>query len=280
MTPGSVDYERLAVESLPLVDSVVRSIARRHRLSADEQDELGASVRLKLVENDYEVFRKFQGRSQLRTYLITVVQRHFLDDRNARWGRWRPSAQAVRLGPIAVLLDQLVTRDRLPIEEAAQVIASRHPDAPPTEQLREMLRQLPGRTSRQFLDEDSLENVAAAESGEDDVLNGIEQRRLGDRLAHALEGVLAGLDDEDRCILRLRFCENVKLVRIAELMRLPQKAFYRRVEDLMRVLRTALEAQGIDRADVANLLHHSETTIAPVLAPIGPGKIPERPSVP
>jgi len=54
------------------VDGVVRTIARRHRLPADEADELGSSVRLKLVENDYEVLRKFEGRSQLRTYLITV----------------------------------------------------------------------------------------------------------------------------------------------------------------------------------------------------------------
>ena len=51
----------------------------------------------------------FEGRSQLRTYLITVVQRHFLDDRNARWGKWRPSSIARRIGPIAVLLDLLVT---------------------------------------------------------------------------------------------------------------------------------------------------------------------------
>src|SRR6202008_4136539 len=105
---------------------VGRTIARRHQLSADEADELGSSVRLKLVENDYEVLRKFEGRSQLRTYLTTVVKRHFLDDRNARWGKWRPSAQARRLGPVAVLLDQFLTRDRLPFEEAVQAIEARH----------------------------------------------------------------------------------------------------------------------------------------------------------
>jgi hypothetical protein len=60
-----VDYERLVVENLPLVDSVVRLIARRHRLSADEGDELAGAIRLKLVENDYQVLRKFEGRSQL-----------------------------------------------------------------------------------------------------------------------------------------------------------------------------------------------------------------------
>ena len=91
-----MDYKRLVVDNLPLVDSVVRTIARRHGLSADQQDELGSSVKLKLVENDYEVLRKFEGRSSMRTYLTAVVQRHFLDSRTALWGRWRPCAWTCR----------------------------------------------------------------------------------------------------------------------------------------------------------------------------------------
>lgn len=275
-----MDYERLVVDNLPLVDGVVRSIARRHRLSADEQDELGASVRLKLVENDYEVFRKFQGRSQLRTYLITVVQRHFLDERNARWGKWRPSAPAVRFGPVAVLLDQLITRDHVPFDEAVQVIASRWPDAPSREQLQDVYAQLPARTSRQFLGEESLEHVPAAASGEDEVIRSLDERRLGDRIGSALKKTLATLNDEDSFILRMRFCENVKLGRIAELMGLPQKPFYRRVEDLMRVLRKELEAQGVDGEDITAVMEHSETGIARVLRLARPGKTAERPSVP
>lgn len=275
-----MNYERLVVENLPVVDSVVRTIARRHRLSADEQDELAASVRLKLVENEYDVLRRFQGRSQLRTYLITVVQRHFLDDRNARWGKWRPSAQARRLGPVAVLLDQLITRDHLPFEEAAETIKATYHESPSREQLHAMQQQLPARSGRQFLGEHELEQIPAAASGEDNLIDSIESRRLGDRIDRVLKSVLATLDDDDRFILRLRFCEDVKLTRIAELMGVPAKPFYRRIELLMGVLRKELEAQGVSQADAMAVIEQSGTGMVGALRPQTPGKTWERPSVP
>ena len=274
-----MDYERLVVENLPLVDSVVRLIARRHRLSADDEDELSSAIRLKLVENDYQVLRKFEGRSQLRTYLITVVQRHFLDDRIARWGKWRPSSIARRLGPIAVLLDQLLTRDRLPFDEAAAAILTRHDDVS-RQQLHAIMLQLPARSARQFTGEEELEHVAAETPDEDRVIASLERTRTGDRIERALDTVLANLGEEDRVILKMRFCDNVRISRIAELMGLAAKPFYRRLEDLMRVLRSELQRQGVSAEDVANIIDDSASGIGDVLGPAGVGKTGGRPSVP
>jgi RNA polymerase sigma factor (sigma-70 family) len=274
----SVDYERLVVDNLPLVDSVVRTIARRHRLSADEADELGSSVKLKLVENDYEVFRKFEGRSQLRTYLITVVQRHFLDQRNARWGKWRPSAQARRLGPPAVLLDQLLTRDRLSFDDAVQAVLARHGDAVSIATLREIALQLPARSSRVFLGEHELEHLPAPADG--DAIESSERRLTGARVERALAAALQMLSDDERAILQLRFCGNVKLARIAELLGEPAKPFYRRVEELLRVLRGALQTQGVSEADVLAILEDPDTGFGELLERAAAGKTGERPSVP
>ena len=273
-----MDYERLIVDNLPLVDSVVRTIARRHRLSADEQDELGSSIRLKLVENDYEVLRKFEGRSQLRTYLITVVQRHFLDARNARWGKWRPSSQARRLGPVAVLLDRLLTRDRLTFDHAVQSVAARYGDTVSRGELQRIAGELPARSSRTFLGDEELEQVPAP--FEDDAIESGERQQTGNRVERALAMALQQLDDEDRTILRLRFCGNVKLARIAELLGAPAKPFYRRVDDLMRVLRKELQAQGVSEADVATITEHPDASVDGVLEPPQSGKAVERPSVP
>jgi len=262
------------------VDSVVRQIARRHRLSTDEAEELAAAVRLKLVEKNYEVLRKFEGRSQLRTYLVTVVQRHFLDDRNVRWGKWRPSAQSRRLGPIATLLDQLLTRDHLPFDEAVHAIRARHGDDISREQLHAMMLQLPVRSTRRFIGEGELENVPAAAADEDDIIESLEQDRLGDRIDRALANALAQLDGEDRLILKMRFCDNIKLGRIAELMGLPTRPFYRRVEDLMRILRRELEAQGVNHADVVAIIEHPASAVSDVLGRAETGKSLKRPSVP
>jgi RNA polymerase sigma factor (sigma-70 family) len=279
----SVDYKRLVEDSLPLVDSVVRTIARRHGLSADEAAELGSSINLKLVENDYEVLRKFEGRSQLRTYLITVVQRHFLDERNARWGKWRPSANARRFGPAAVLLDQLITRDRLAFDDAAQSVTARYGDAVSRDQLREIAAQLPARSSRVFVGEEELEDVPSSAPEGTDAIESRDRQRIGDRVERALADALRGLSDEERAILRLRFCENVKIARIAELMGSPAKPFYRRVEELMAALGRALRAQGVSDGDVAAIIQHADVRLDNVLARAAAGsagKSGERPSVP
>jgi len=276
----SVDYERLVVDNLPLVDSVVRLIARRHRLSADEADELAGAVRLKLVEKDYEVLRKFEGRSHLRTYLVTVVERHFLDDRNSRWGKWRPSSMARRLGPIAMLLDQLLTRDHLPFEAAAEAVTARHGTSASRDHLHAIMLQLPARSSRHFVGEEELEHLPAPTAGEADGIESLERERSGDRIERALGNVLARLSDEDRLIVKMRFCDNVKLARIAELLGQPPKPFYRRVEDLMRVLRQELEALGVDRDEVAAILEHPAVGVGDVFGPDPSGKTVERPSVP
>lgn len=53
--------------------------------------------------------------------LVAVVERLSLDFRVERWGRWPPSAVADRLGPAAVLLERLVTRDGYTLQEAMAI---------------------------------------------------------------------------------------------------------------------------------------------------------------
>ncbi|HEX2281159.1 MAG TPA: hypothetical protein VHG52_05280, partial [Thermomicrobiales bacterium] len=108
------------LEHLHVIDQVVLFIARRHHLSREEADDLASAVKLKIIENDYEALRNFRGDCSLRTYFATIANRHFLDTRIAQWGKWRPSAQARRLGPTAVLLDQLMSRDGLLLDEAVE----------------------------------------------------------------------------------------------------------------------------------------------------------------
>ena len=94
-----MSLEREFLDHLPVIDQVVQFIGRRHRLDPGAIEELQSAIHLKIIDNDYEVLRKFEGRSSMRTYLTAVVQRHFLDSRTALWGRWRPCACARRAGP-------------------------------------------------------------------------------------------------------------------------------------------------------------------------------------
>ena len=107
-----------------LVDQIVRTTGRRRHLSAPELEDFSSFVRLRLIENDYAILRKFQNRSTLWTYLSAVIERLSLDYCAEKWGRWRPSAMAERLGPAAVVLERLVSRDWHTVEEALEILSN------------------------------------------------------------------------------------------------------------------------------------------------------------
>ena len=94
-----MDYQRLLLDHLDLIDQIVRTVGRRRHLSAAEQEDFASFVNLRLVDDDYAILRKFQNRSTLWTYLAAVIERMSLDFCAEEWGRWRPSAMAERLGP-------------------------------------------------------------------------------------------------------------------------------------------------------------------------------------
>ena len=102
-------------------------------MTPDAADEFASWARLRLFEDDCAVLRKFRGESTIRTYLTTVLVHLFLDWRNAQWGRWRPTASARRLGPLAIELERLVLRDGRDYEEAVGTLVSTQAAVSPTE---------------------------------------------------------------------------------------------------------------------------------------------------
>jgi RNA polymerase sigma factor for flagellar operon FliA len=242
----------------------VRFVARRHHLAPDEAEDLSAAVKVKLLEDDYAVLRKFEGRSSVRTYLTTVVARCFLDSRTERWGRWRPSAQARRLGAVAVLLDRLLTRDGVAFDEACERLRANHGVPLSRGELEAIRVQLPSRVGRRFVDESEIRERAAEGTAEEEALDVAAHLSEADRVEAALGSAVAALPPEDRLLLRMKFQDNLQVSRIAQLLGLDQKPLYRRLEQVMKVLRGELEARGIQRDRVLDILGHPAFDPAPV----------------
>src|SRR4029453_16388521 len=120
------ETEELLAAALPLLTEILRFLRVRHGLSVEEAEDFGSLLKIKLLDNDRSVLRAYRGDSSLRTYLAAVANRLFLDQRVSVWGRWRPSAKARRLGPLAVELEELVRRERRPLGDAIEVMAARH----------------------------------------------------------------------------------------------------------------------------------------------------------
>ncbi len=255
------DPEALFVSQLDLIERVIGFVCARQHLASADADDFSSFVKLKFVENDYALLAKFEGRSSLRTFLTVVIQRLFLDHRISAWGKWRPSAEARRGGSTAILLEQLMVRDGYPFEEACEMLRTNHRVAADRAELERLAARLPVRVRRRFEPDDALANVPSRDRPADDLAAERDRRATGDRVSDALSTLMARMDPQDRLILALRFEDGRTVVEIAAMLRLDQKALYRRVERLLKELRMGLEAGGIDGASVLEMLESPAVSI-------------------
>jgi RNA polymerase sigma factor (sigma-70 family) len=243
--------EQQFLSSLPLIERVVAGVCARRGLRGADAEDFASLVKIRLIENDYEVLARFEGRSSLRTYLTVVVNRLYVDEQIRRFGRWRPSAQARRLGPVATRLERLLHRDRLSFDEACGVLLVTHGVGETREALYEMSLHLPYRSVRGR----AFEETPAA--GNEPAPSGLEQaelQALADRTFTAIHHSLGRLSGRDRVILRLHFESGLSIADIARSLGLDQKALYRRRDEVLRRVRTDVEAEGITPADASSLL--------------------------
>ena len=251
--PEPAPLEREFLAHLPFIERATSYVARSNHLSSQDGDDFASCVKLKLIENDYGVLRQFQGRSSLRTFLGVVIQREFIEFQRRRWGKWHPSAEAKRGGPVLVLLERLLVRDGHTFEEACQLLASQHDVTLSRADLESLAARLPPRYSRTFESDDVLPLIPSAEPAPDAALEHKERQRTHEHVRRVLSGLKARLPETDRLILAYRFEDGRKVVEIANTLGLDQKALYRRVESLLKQLRAALEDAGFDAAAVRSL---------------------------
>lgn len=259
-----MDYQRLFLDHLDLIDQIVRAAGRRRHLSTPEQEDLAGFVRVRLIEHNYATLRKFQNRSRLRTYLVSVVERLSLDFCVERWGRWRPSAVADRLGPVAVLLERLVTRDGHALEEAIEMARTNHACTESAGQLRQIWDQLPPRFKVLEVGEDSAAGVTSDQTAETNIDDAEYQRNV-ERLERTLRSALAGVPNQDRVVLALRFDQDMSIAEIAQLTGSSVPTLHRRLERTIKQLKQALTASGFDPREVAGLIGHPTIALSPLL---------------
>jgi len=241
---------QLLEENVEVIDRIVLRVCRRGGLAAGEIDDFASAVKLALVENDYSILRRFEGRSSLATYLTIVIQRLLADHFTRMRGRWRPSQQAERLGPRAVLVEDLVGRQHRSIEEAAAIAAMT------PREVADIAERLPVRAPRAREVPLPPEEVAPLASRErtDAPLQDRELRGVSARAGTLLRDAMAAWPPSDRLLLRLRFESSLSIADIARVMNTPQRPLYRQFETLFARLRNTLAAAGIDPAAAGDLL--------------------------
>ncbi|HWW62040.1 MAG TPA: sigma-70 family RNA polymerase sigma factor [Thermoanaerobaculia bacterium] len=248
--------------NLALIERAIAFACRRHRLDADDAEELASIVKLKLVDNDYAILRAYEERCGFATYISVVVQRIALDYRIHQWGKWHASADAKRLGALAVELEQLLVRDGRTLDEALTILTPKHA-AVTRASLESMALRFPARAAkRRDVELAEAESVAVTTgNGVEEPVMAQDRRRTSERLSTIMSSVIARMPEEERLILQLRFEGSMTVAQIARALRLDQKLLYRRIEQRMRDLRAALENAGLASGDVLDLVGRDETIL-------------------
>lgn len=247
--------EALFRESLATIDRVVERVCRRAGVYGPDAEDFAANVKLALMEDDYAILRKWAGRSALATYLTIVVQRLLLDERARSYGRWQTSAEARRGGEVAILLENMVRRDGRSLHEALPLVRAVDPSIGRAE-AEAILARLPERSSRPravAVDDVPEDRMPAHEQADTRVVED-ETRRLSERTSAVVRATLDAWSVEDRMLIRFRFGSSMSIADISRATRWPQRPLYRRIEQLLGELRTALQNAGIDARAVADVI--------------------------
>lgn len=240
--------------NLGTIERVIAIVCHRARLYGADAEDFASEVRLSLIENDYEILGKYEGRSSLDTFLTVVIQRLLADARTRAKGRWHASTEAQRIGPIGVQLELLVRRDGRSLDEALPHIRAVDPDIT-REALAVMLDRLPERVGRpRVVDLEPIGHaIAGGESADARAIDG-DRQRASDVAGNTIRELLQALPSDDRLLIRLRFASDMTIADISRMMRLPQRPLYRRLESLLVRLRGALVDAGVDGSTVDELV--------------------------
>jgi RNA polymerase sigma factor (sigma-70 family) len=274
--PLEGSMEQVFLAHLATIKKAAAHACRRYGLGREDTEDFTQHVLAKIVADDYAVLRKHRGSSKLSTYLVVVVQRALLDFMNRRWGKWRPTEDAKRLGTLAIRLETLLVRDQLGFREACQILWTNEGVKESEAALDELAGKLPRRTPRR--PETSLETggssggaggpgrssgraidprqLAGAQSADERVMSE-ERARQRERVHQALMAALRTLPAEDQLLLRLKG-EKLTIAQIARTLCLDQKALYKRLDKIKKTVRAAMERAGISARDIGEILAHAD----------------------
>ncbi len=246
--------------NLDTIERVIAIVCRRGGLFGADAEDFASEVKVALIEDDYAILGRYEGRSSLDTYLTVVIRRLLADARTRTKGRWHASSEAQRLGPAAVLIETLIRRDGRTLDEAMPHIHAAHPGMT-RDEVNAILERLPERLGRpRRVDLDAIGHVLmGGEPADARAIDG-DLGRMSDVVSSALTEHFQTFSAEDRLLIRLRFASDMSIADISRMMRLPQRPLYRRIESLLGRLRGTLASAGVDRATAASLVgRHGET---------------------
>lgn len=182
---------------------------------------------------------------------VNVVEQNFFhDDQNHLWGSWRPSEEAKRLGPVAVQLDRLLSRDGYPLDKASEILRTNYQVGMSPKELMDLAVRLPSHSPPRYMKGEEVLHLQPSLEAEAPGREPAEKRRWPRDL---LQEAIATLSPEDRLIVKLQLEDGFSVAAIARKLNLEPKPLYRRLQGIFASLRSTLESKGVRAEDIAGL---------------------------
>jgi len=236
----------------PLITRIASQLIRSS-VPPNLADEFRSYVYEKLIEDDYRRIRNFNDLQKVERYLQVVLRHLLWDYRDQRWGRWRSSKEAERLGPVAMLIEDYWVRDGLTLDQVHELLVTNHRVGITRLELEAIAARLPQRVRRRIESDESLANEPSAETA-DGNLHEQERRQLIARAWAVIMAERAALPPEDALFVSLRLDDGLPMSKIASILKTDPKPLYSRLEKILARLRRALEEVGVDAEIIRNLL--------------------------
>lgn len=253
--------EQLFLAQIDTIERVIRYVCRRGSLRDEDAEDFESFVKLKLIEKDYGVIRKYEKRASFAGFIFVVVQRMLLDYRIGQWGKWHASAEAKRLGETAVTIEAMLHRDGRTLDEIFPALIRRWP-AMTREHIESIVLSLPLRQRRvRMVDLEVAGATLDTLAANDDPRVEAERLDIAARIVMTVRAAMKELEEHDRLIFRLRFDGGMSVAEISRTLQIDQKPLYRRLQRALALMRRRLQDAGVSAADAEDVLTTRDTAL-------------------
>ncbi|MGK5092477.1 sigma-70 family RNA polymerase sigma factor [Deltaproteobacteria bacterium TL4] len=236
------------------IEKVIKNIASRHHMNQEEVEEFTSEVHVKLVENDYAIIRSFNGKSAFKTYLFTIFGRFFVDFLRSRKGRWRPSRESLKIGPVAVKLEELVYKERHSYEEAYRILIINYQFQINIADFQKLVSTLK-RTPPIRGEEQASVAVSVDDADPEFVFTHSQFQSKMEKLYHLMGIMVQDIEkEEERFILKMRFESGYSITQIALLLGKNRSHINFLLNALLKRFRTEILSSGITLEDAKEVL--------------------------
>ena len=251
MVGNLIDPENILSSSAIL--QKIEAVCKRHFADENEQNESFVFIIDSLKADNFRRLRAYKGKSQLTTYIYSLVNTLIVDYRRKIYGRRRIPAGVTKLGKWAEAVYRLVCWQKFSFDDAYDFLQVEDLFEGPYEQyLKAILpiREAPCRENPAFQSLDG-EISGASENPHDPDANPLEA--LIDKLDHARRGkalkiirkTTTALAQEDQLLIRLVYASGQPVSSVAKILGLSASSARRRLKRLLNQYREQLLAEGI-----------------------------------